>query len=147
MVKLGAKEVLSKVLEDLILDVGCCYESWKYFMGNYSGTDASANFARVAFLENACCDAETGASCSNTLQGPCGLYSHKVGVFFLSFCRFRTGLCGREALLMIAGCLQCVCISAACAGVEVGVRVNSVGLWGAGSLPKIRMPGRSGTLT
>lgn len=64
----------------ILLNVGCCYESWKYFMGNYSGADASANFARVAFLANACCDAETGASCSNSLQGPCGLYSHKTAL-------------------------------------------------------------------
>lgn len=87
-------------INDIILQVGCCYESWKHFMGNYSGDDASSNFARIAFLASSCCDTETGASCGNSISGPCGLHSHKVGP--VSILSSRAGATGT---LLCAVCL------------------------------------------
>lgn len=62
-------------VDEILLTVGCCFNSWKHFIGNYTLQDASANFARIEFLEDECCNMQTTPYCNDRIEPACAYYN------------------------------------------------------------------------
>eukprot|EP00040_Diaphanoeca_grandis_P012191 m.62095 g.62095 ORF g.62095 m.62095 type:complete len:642 (-) comp23083_c0_seq1:246-2171(-) len=65
-------------INEILLSIGCCFESWKDFVGNYTGIDASANFSRIEFLESSCCNQASTPQCNNRIKPTCAYYEYET---------------------------------------------------------------------